>query len=478
MTPVILTKAKDNAEGLLDAGINASVLTIPLESGDGANFPQPYTGTASSAGSRTALNDTGDLANLAVKDFIRNVTDGSWAFVVTGGTNSIVTTRLQGGSDNTWDSGDVWRVNEFVGTLAKINAEGDDTQYEEVLISNRSTDTLTVPTGGRGYNSTVAQAFDAGDHFQLRVTGPNVEELKGLLKELIQQVDTNTTDIATLQTDMTAQKTGSYHYVVSGGSSNAYTAATPALGSYAAGNFLRFKANHTNTGAATINVNSLGAKTIKRRDGATDVAAGDIVSGQLVEICYDGTNFQMLSPPGQVETAMFRQYGSQTSTAGGDTIGNTSTETSFASTVSVASDLVAGDVLEIYAWGYYSSNSSNTAFTGKIRFGSTDVLVTQPTFSLTASQTNQIWSVRAQITVRTAGAAGVLMGTGWWELGSGDLTVNREALRTDWTGTPDPITGFDTSGGFTAAMRIKWETANSNNTMTMQQFNVFRRRTS
>ena len=322
---VVLSRVKDKATGQLASGISAATLSIPLGSGEGALFPQPYTGTASSAGSSTVLNDTGDLAGLAVGDFVRNVTDGSWAFVVTAGTNSITTTKLKGGTDNTWDSGDTWRSSEFVVTIAAINASGVDTAYEEALIVNRSTDTLTVATGGRGYNSTTAQSFSASDYVQLRVVAPNLEEVKSLLKEFNQTVDTATTDIATAQTDITAQKTGSYHYVVTTGSADAYVAATPALAAYAAGNLIVMKANFTNTGAATINLNGLGAKSIKKNDGATALSANDIVSGQIVVLRYDGTNFQMLSPVGTPATAAFTSktvYLSGTSSAA---IGTSST---------------------------------------------------------------------------------------------------------------------------------------------------------
>jgi len=55
-----------------------------------------------------------------------------------------------------------------------------------------------------------------------------------------------------------------------------------------------FKANTANTGACTLNVNSLGAKSIKKLHDQ-DPATGDIESGQMVTVVYDGTNFQMQS---------------------------------------------------------------------------------------------------------------------------------------------------------------------------------------
>jgi hypothetical protein len=61
-------------------------------------------------------------------------------------------------------------------------------------------------------------------------------------------------------------------------------------GSYSQLMPILFNAHATNTGASTINVNSLGAKSLKRPDG-TATQAGDIVSGQLYIINYDGTDF-------------------------------------------------------------------------------------------------------------------------------------------------------------------------------------------
>lgn len=82
--------------------------------------------------------------------------------------------------------------------------------------------------------------------------------------------------------------------LVSGGSANAYTLAFPGVFSYSNGISFTFKANFANTGSATINVNSLGAKNIKKHQGA-DLAANDIKNGQVVTLVYDGTNFQITS---------------------------------------------------------------------------------------------------------------------------------------------------------------------------------------
>jgi hypothetical protein len=83
-------------------------------------------------------------------------------------------------------------------------------------------------------------------------------------------------------------------YAADAGASDAYAITpTPAPSSYVAGMVFNFKANTANTGAATLNVNGLGAKTIKKNVSA-DLDTGDISAGQIVTVVYDGTNFQLI----------------------------------------------------------------------------------------------------------------------------------------------------------------------------------------
>ena len=68
---------------------------------------------------------------------------------------------------------------------------------------------------------------------------------------------------------------------------------TPALTAYAAGQMFYFVAAGDNTGAVTLNINSLGAKNVTK-NGTTALAAKDIKSGQTVVVVYDGTRFQVV----------------------------------------------------------------------------------------------------------------------------------------------------------------------------------------
>ena len=70
---------------------------------------------------------------------------------------------------------------------------------------------------------------------------------------------------------------------------------TPALVAYVTGAVYYFVAPAANTGAVTLNIDTLGAKNVTR-DGTTALVAGDIVSGEMVAVVYDGTRFQLISP--------------------------------------------------------------------------------------------------------------------------------------------------------------------------------------
>ncbi len=83
-----------------------------------------------------------------------------------------------------------------------------------------------------------------------------------------------------------------------GGTADALTITpSPAISAYAAGQTFRFITSAANTSTTpTINVNSVGTKTIQRLGGA--LVAGDMPSGATVIVIYDGTSFQLASVNG------------------------------------------------------------------------------------------------------------------------------------------------------------------------------------
>lgn len=92
-----------------------------------------------------------------------------------------------------------------------------------------------------------------------------------------------------------------YGYAAGASGSDTYTATyAPAPTAWTTGATFIFKADVANTGAATFNPNSLGAKTIKKYSvgGKVDVITGDIIANQSLILQYDGTDVVILSSQG------------------------------------------------------------------------------------------------------------------------------------------------------------------------------------
>ena len=87
-------------------------------------------------------------------------------------------------------------------------------------------------------------------------------------------------------------------YGTCAGSANTYAITlTPAPSAYTAGMTILFKPSASNTGASTVNVNSLGARNVKSTFGA-DPGANEIYASNYALMTYDGTNFILLNPAG------------------------------------------------------------------------------------------------------------------------------------------------------------------------------------
>lgn len=98
---------------------------------------------------------------------------------------------------------------------------------------------------------------------------------------------------------------GTLTYLTSVSGTDTITALAPlSMTSYAAGQTFRFIAAGANTTTGvTININSIGAKSITK-NGTTALAIGDIISGSIIEITYDGTEFQISS---QISSSLLGQ---------------------------------------------------------------------------------------------------------------------------------------------------------------------------
>ena len=110
-------------------------------------------------------------------------------------------------------------------------------------------------------------------------------------------------------------------YITAAGADTITGTVTPTLTAYATGQQFSFVAAGTNTTAVTLNIDGVGVKSVTRA-GTTALAAGDILTGQVAIVEYDGTQFQLLDP-----NAFTNLRVSGTLTYGGVTLTNAVTGT-------------------------------------------------------------------------------------------------------------------------------------------------------
>jgi hypothetical protein len=154
------------------------------------------------------------------------------------------------------------------------------------------------------------------------------------------------TDSATL-----SQIQSAYGTFLSVSGTNTITATvSPSLTAYSAGQMFGFVAANTNTGATTIAISGLSAKSIVTPLGALN--AGDIQSGYFYLIYYDGTSFQLLG----ISTSLTSLTLSGTLSVAGvstlNSIKETTTVSATAATGTINFDCSTQPIL------YYTTNAS------------------------------------------------------------------------------------------------------------------------
>ena len=87
-------------------------------------------------------------------------------------------------------------------------------------------------------------------------------------------------------------------YVVATGT-NSYAVNIQGITALTEGMSIKVRFQNANTGTATLNINGLGAKAIKKSNGNA-LASGNIKAGQILHLVYTGSVFQLLGE-GQVQ---------------------------------------------------------------------------------------------------------------------------------------------------------------------------------
>lgn len=154
-------------------------------------------------------------------------------------------------------------------------------------------------------------------------------------------------------------QSGAGVYVTASGTDTYTATPSPAITAYAAGQAFRVIFTNANTGAATINLNSLGAKSIVK-NGSSAIGLGDIAAGMASWIFYDGTNFQLIAPSSSTLTNGGEVSGSFTPTANGRLRINCTSAVATMQLNSMSPSPSDGDVIEFAKFGTNALTLSGT----------------------------------------------------------------------------------------------------------------------
>lgn len=349
VSPVAMSLVAEKANGLATSGTTGQVLTY-----DGSNWSAGYvdsnsfapasidlsaspalagvlpvtmggTGTNSLSGLRSGIGAAASGANSDITSLTGLTTPLS---VSRGGTgsNSVSGARTALGVAASGSNSDITSLNGLTtplsvaqggtgtnslsGMRAAISAAGSGANSDITSITGLTTP-LSVAQGGTGANtlSGMRAAISAA------ASGANsdITSITGLTTPLsVAQGGTGTNSLSSLRTAIsaasngvntditsitgTAQVANSQATPTTAGTTTAYTLALSPFSRVTGSNILFF-VNATNTGSATLNVNSTGAATMISAFTGANLAAGDLPTGRVVSAVYNGTNWVVSIPP-------------------------------------------------------------------------------------------------------------------------------------------------------------------------------------
>lgn len=178
-----------------------------------------------------------------------------------------------------------------LGTAATMSA-GEFVQSANNLseVANASTARTNLGAAASGANTDITSVALTGSGMALAVT--NNATIGGTLT-VTGTLTANLTGNVTGNVAGVARQASSMLSIATAGTATAYTltnavalAAGPVTGAT-----VKFKVHTTNTGAATLNVDGTGAKSLFSKRRGTALSAGDLVAGTYTTAVYDGTNW-------------------------------------------------------------------------------------------------------------------------------------------------------------------------------------------
>ena len=196
---------------------------------------------------------------------------------------------------------------------------------------------------------------------------------------------------------------GTFQFLTSVAGTNTVTGiAALSMSALAAGQTFRFVAAATNTGAVTLNINSIGAKAITK-NGTTALTANDILINSAITVIYDGTQFQLLNPANTVPSGVITMWsGSIATIPAGWYLCNGSNSTP--------------DLRNQFIIGAYSDDSgvAKTTITGAATQtgGSKDAIVVSHTHTATVTDSGHTHNINYVAQLAGGGGGGNPAGTG------------------------------------------------------------------
>jgi hypothetical protein len=142
------------------------------------------------------------------------------------------------------------------------------------------------------------------------------------------------------------------HYGTDSGAANALVVASPSpvVTALIDGLVVVVKVANANTGAATVNVASLGAKNIVLPNGVA-LLAGDLIAGELAVLIYDASNtrFQLATRPSNAQTPVFFSASSGSATSAPSGVVTTITDMTIGSSDVTTAAAFSGGIITITA---------------------------------------------------------------------------------------------------------------------------------
>lgn len=212
-----------------------------------------------------------------------------------GGTNADLSTATTGASFIMGASGFTYVKNNFAGTVAPT-ITNDSSQGYQIT-------SLWLDTVGQNLYMCISAVIGAASWINITASSgiaATIGKLYNSSADTVLGYGTNKIVASTLMVSATLNGSGnesmnikSAAYTASGTNTYAITP-SPAITSYASGQAFFVIFSNANTGASTINVNGLGAKSITK-NGTVALSGNEIAAGSIAIVIYDGTEFQLIA---------------------------------------------------------------------------------------------------------------------------------------------------------------------------------------